>query len=101
MKYLYNDYHIHVVNNYLIRYRVYPESVSISNSKFATSIFDAIDYYALKASLKNGMFFWWYHYKIKVIIWHLPQRYKWFEYILRVIDIINYKKKHHKKQSLK
>ncbi len=93
MKYLSNGYHIHVVNDYLIRYRVYPESVSRSNSRFASSIFDAIDFYAPKAALRNGMILWWYHYKVNHIIRHLPQNKRWLGYLLRTIDILNYKMK--------
>ncbi len=93
MKYLSKGYHIHVVNDYLIRYRVYPESVSRNNSRFAISIYAAIDFYAPKAALKNGMLLWWYHYKINAIIRKLPKKKKWIGYILRAIDIINYKDK--------
>ena len=91
MKYLSKGYHIHVVNNYLIRYRVYQESVSRSNSRFATSIFAAIDDYAPKAALRNRLYLWWYHHKVNAIIRNLPQKHKWFGYILRSIDVINYK----------
>lgn len=93
MKYLSIGYHIHVVNDYLIRYRVYPESVSRSSSRFATSIFAAIDYYAPKAAFRNGMFLWWYHHKINAIIRQLPNNRRWLGYVLRLVDIINYKKK--------
>lgn len=93
MKYLANNFHIHVVNDYLIRYRVYPESVSRSSSRFATSIFDAIDFYAPKAAWRNGMYFWWYHHRVNGIIRHLPKNRKWLGYLLRTVDIINYKKK--------
>lgn len=93
MKYLAKGFHIHVVYNYLIRYRVYPESVSRSNSRFSKSIFDAIDYYAPKAALRNGMLFWWYHYKVNSIVLNLPKRYKWLGYIFRSLDIIYYRKK--------
>lgn len=97
MKYLSNGYHIHVVNDFLIHYRVYPESVSRSYSRFATSIFAAIDYYAPKAALRNRLYLWWYHHKVNAIIRNLPQKYKWLGYILRSIDVINYKNKINKK----
>lgn len=93
MKYLSKGYHIHVVNDFLIRYRVYPESVSRSNARFATSIFDAIDYYAPKAAFRNGMLLWWYHHKINAVIRHLPRNLMWVGYLLRIIDFINYRKK--------
>lgn len=93
MKYLSNEYHIRVVDDYLIRYRVYPESVSRSNSRFTTSIFDAIDFYAPKAALRNGMILWWYHYKTESAIRHLSQKFKWLGYVLRLFDVINYRNK--------
>lgn len=100
MKYLSQGYHIHVVNDYLIRYRVYPESVSRSNSRFATSIFDAIYFYAPKAAWRNGMFFWWYHYKVRDIIRHLSGKRKIWGYLLRIFDLVNYKKKYLKSKTL-
>lgn len=93
MKYLSKGYHIHVVNDYLIRYRVYPESVSRSNSRFAKSIFGAIDFYAPKAAWRNRMYFWWYHYNVNRIVRNLPNSRKWCGYLLRTIDVINNKKK--------
>lgn len=90
MKYLSKGYHIHLVNKHLIRYRVYCESVSRGDSRFSRSIFDAIDFYAPKAALRNGMLLWYYHYKVNHIIRHLPINRRWIGYVLRSIDIINY-----------
>lgn len=101
MKYLANNFHIHVVNDYLIRYRVYPESVSRCNSKFNTSIFDAVYFYAPKAAWRNGLFFWWYHYKVRDIIRHLHRKRKWLGYLLRIFDVVNYKKKYLKWKRIK
>lgn len=96
MKYLSKGYHINLVNDYLIYYRVYPESVSRSNTRFTTSIFAAIDYYAPKAALRNGMLFWWYHYKVNSITQVLPKKYIWIGYLMRCVDIINIKRKYMK-----
>lgn len=96
MKYLSKGYHIHLVSCYLIRYRVYQESVSRGDSRFSISIFNAIDYYAPKAALRNGMFLWWYHYKVDAIIRNLPRDSGWTKFIgctLRLVDIINYRDK--------
>ncbi len=68
MKYLMSGLRIGLVEKYLIRYRVYPESVSRSNPRFSTSIFAAIDYYAPRAAWKDGMYLWWYHHKTNAIV---------------------------------
>lgn len=93
MKYLSKGFHIHLVNKYLIRYRVYRESVSRGDSRFSISIFNAIDYYAPKAALRNGMFLWWFHYKTNAKIRCLSKKRRWLGFLLRIFDIINYRKK--------
>ena len=90
MRYLSNGYHIHLIGDCLIRYRVYPESVSRGDSRFSVSILNAIDFYAPKAAWKNRQYLWWYHYRINAIIRNLPNSRKWIGYILRSVDIINY-----------
>lgn len=92
MKYLSNGYKITLVNKYLIHYREYPESVSKSNARFTTSIFDAIDYYAPRAAWRNGMYFWWYHYMVNKYVranYNKSFIKKVLSYILRTTDCIN------------
>ena len=95
MKYLMSGLRIGLVEKSLIRYRVYPGSVSMSNPRFSTSIFAAIDFYAPKAAWKDGMYLWWYHHKANAVIRKLslkPVR-MIVGYALRLFDIIQWKKK--------
>ena len=98
MKFLSNGYRIHLINDFLIKYREYPESVSNSNPKFATSIYDAIEAYAIPLSFKHRMYFYWYHYKIFFETKRLLNNNKSFAirlfvYLLRATDVIGIKKK--------
>lgn len=93
MKYLSHGYKITLVNKYLIHYREYPESVSRSNIRFTSSIFDAIDYFAPRAAWRNKMYLWWYHYKLEAYLRKLNYRTsilkRCYAYILRTTDFIN------------
>lgn len=93
MKYLSKGYHINLVYSCLIRYRVYCESVSRGDSRFAVSIFQAIDDYAPRAAWRNRSYVWWYHYKVNAIIRRLPQNIRWIGYFLRCIDVKRYEEK--------
>lgn len=94
MKYLMSDLRIGLVEKYLIRYRVYPESVSRSNPRFSSSIFAAIDYYAPRAAWKDGMYLWWYHHKTNAIVRKFtPPIRQLVGYSMRLFDVIQWKKK--------
>jgi len=92
MKYLAHGYRIHLVPKHLIRYREYPESVSRSDNRFAISIFDAIEDYAIPAARRNHMYLYWWHQKVRKAIRHkaFPQP---ILYMLSGLDLIHLRNK--------
>lgn len=92
MKYLQNGYPIGFIDKPLIKYRVYPESVSNSDKRFSDSIFRAIDDYCIPLSLKYNKFALWYNLKVSSLIRN-HQVSKPFGYLLRIPDWINWKKR--------
>lgn len=98
MKFLSNGYRIHLVNEYLIKYRECPESASRSNPKFTESIYRAMEDYAIPLSFSNKMYLYWYHYIIFFSTIKILKRSnsKWnrlIVYILKSTDVIGIKKK--------
>jgi alpha-1,3-rhamnosyltransferase len=95
MKFLANGYRIHLVNHHLVRYRTYAESVSHSkdNSKFTNSILDAIEDFAIPASLRNHMYLHTWHLLINKWLRHGNVKNRLFAYILRVTDLLAWKNK--------
>lgn len=96
MKFLKNGYRINLVPHHLIRYREYPESVSRGDPRFATSIFHAIEDYAIPAAWKNRQYLYWWHEFTQKSIRHrcFP---KILLYLMSGIDLINWRKKFFKK----
>lgn len=92
MKYLDNGFPIGCVDKVLIDYRVYPESVSHSDCRFAQSIFGAIDDYCMHMALKVDAIYFWYHYWLKQKIRQRTIN-KFLGYFLTIFDIVNWKKK--------
>lgn len=92
MKYLAAGYKIKLVKDYLIHYREYPESVSRSNVKFAISIYNAIEDYAIPAARRNKMWLYWWHEIVnKYLRHHSGSPLK--GYVLAATDIIRWKNK--------
>lgn len=91
MKYLKNGYPIGCVNMPLIEYRVYPESVSRSDSRFANSIFNAIDDYCIPAAKRNKLWCLYYHYWLNKKIRNNDLRFP-TSYVLKCLDILSLKK---------
>lgn len=90
MKFLKNGFRIHLVERHLIRYRVYPESVSRSDIRFSKSIFDAIEDYAIPAAWRNGMYLhWWHEIVNKYIRHHCKSR---LNYLLAATDLLRWTK---------
>lgn len=92
MKYLSHGYRLHYINKSLIKYREHFDSVSRSDSRFSSSILNAIDDYALTAAKKNKMVLYWYHYWINKNIRKKLYNSKLL-YFFRIFDLINWKHK--------
>ncbi len=92
MKYLKHGYRINLVEKHLIKYREYPESVSRSNQRFATSIYRAIDDYAIPAARRQHMYLYWWHYWVRKAI-RDRQFPKPILYMISGLDIIHLKHK--------
>lgn len=98
MKFLQNDYRINLLDDYLVKWRIYPESVSRSNPKFGNSIYNAIESYTIPLSLKHGFYLYWYHYKIFFFTKRILEKGKTMKnrmvvYFLRATDLIGIKRK--------
>lgn len=92
MKFIANGYRINLIEKYLIRYRVYPESASKGNDRFGDSIFRAIEDYSIPAALHHKMYLYWWHYLTCKII--RQRRYpSVLLYLLRATDLIFWKNK--------
>lgn len=92
MKFLKHGYRINLVPHHLIRYREYPESVSRGDSRFATSIFHAIEDYAIPAAWKNRQYLYWWHEFTQKSIRH--KRFpKIILYLMSGCDLINWRNK--------
>lgn len=92
MKYLAHGYRINLLPKHLIRYRVYPQSVSRSDNRFASSIFNAIEDYAGPAALRNHMYLHWWHETIQRWFRHysIPRM---FRYMIAATDFVNLRNK--------
>lgn len=92
MKYLKNGYPIGYVEQPLVMWRIYPDSVSHSDNRFAKSIYKVIDDYCIPAALKYHRFALWYHLILNRCI-RLKKVNKPTGYFLRVFDLVNWKRK--------
>lgn len=93
MKFLSNGYRISLLPHCLIRYREYPESVSRGDSRFSTSILDAIDDWAVSAAVRHGMWLYAWHLSIDKWIRKGLIHSRIMGYALRLTDLIAWKKK--------
>lgn len=92
MKFLKNGFPLGFVDDILIDYRVYSESVSRSNKLFATSIFNALFDYAVPMAKENHNYLYWYHYWLLRKL-HKHELHKLSGYILAAFDMFRYKDK--------
>lgn len=96
MKFLHNNFRIKVLNEYKVRYRVYPESVSCGNPILYSSFFGAIDFYTIAAAYKHRMWHYAYHYWLNQLI--RKKKYPTICLrIMRTFDLVNWKHKFQQK----
>ncbi len=100
MKFLTHGYAIGIINEPLVVWRIYPESVSHSgsntSSRFSIDINAAIRYYTLHYCWRYGLLLHQYHYFATYWIDDHYQRNKLYTtmgYVLRMLDIIHIRKK--------
>lgn len=92
MKFLRNGYNIGFVEKPLVLYRVYPESVSRADTRFADSIYRAYEDLGMESALRNRQYLIWWHEYVRRAI-----RNKQFKplilYLLSAIDLFHIKQK--------
>lgn len=92
MKFLKHGFNIGLLEKTMVRYRVYPESVSRADSRFADSIYRAYEDYGMASALRNRQYLIWWHEYVRRAV-----RNKQFNtmvlYTLSALDVINVKEK--------
>lgn len=92
MRYLTSNLRISVINEQLVRWRVYDESISHSNELFSKSLGDSVHYYQRNFSLKSGLIFYHYYYWLKDWIsknHNRGTRFKILGCLLRCVDLVH------------
>ena len=91
-----NGLRIGIVNEPLVQWRIYGDSISHSNHSFAVSLHNAWYDYTLRYCWKYFLPFHHYHYWLNNLISKHENKsfsFKLLGYILRCFDLVNYKRK--------
>lgn len=86
---------IGIIDEPLVQWRLYRDSISHSDFSFALSLRDAYYNYTMRYCLKYLLPFHWYHYWLNhwIIIHNAERKYKLLGYLLRCFDVVNIKRK--------
>lgn len=95
LKFTIHGYRIGIVPEALVQWRIYGNSISHSNHAFAVALREATFYYTQKYCIRYGLPLHRYHYWLNhwVIERKNTGRSKWIGYLLRMIDMVNLKRK--------
>lgn len=94
IKFAINGWRIGIVNEPLVKWRIYGESISHSNHSFAKSLHDAWYSYTMRHCLRFMLPLHLYHYWLNNwLIIHNTKKYRYLGYFLRCFDMVNTKRK--------
>lgn len=95
LKFSTKGHRIGILDDVLVQWRIYGDSISHSNHAFAISLREAVYYYTRKNCLRFGLPLHLYHHWLNhwLIERNEKGESKWLGYILRMFDFVNTKRK--------
>ena len=95
IKFATNGWRIGIVNEPLVKWRIYGDSISHSNDSFAKSLHDAWHSYTMRFCLIYMLPLHLYHYWLNnwLITHNNKKQYRYLGYLLRCFDLVNTKRK--------
>lgn len=96
MKFLLDGGYIKQVEELLVEYRCWNSTSASGNPLFEESFRKQVAEFLPKACLYKRMYLWWYYYKVTFFISRNSKKgrvYKLLGYMLRVVDIVNWRNK--------